>query len=47
MIKADRCSCPNEKHYARSGLELSDNEGLEQVACPKVQASDAEKDYSI
>jgi hypothetical protein len=47
MIKADRCSCPNEKHCTRNGSELSDTKDLDQVACSKVQASDAGKDYSI
>lgn len=47
MIKADRCSRPNEKHYARNGSELSGNKDLEEGACSKVQARDAGKDYSI
>lgn len=46
-MKADRCSCPDENHSARSGSELSDNKDLEQGACSKVQASGAGEDYSI
>jgi hypothetical protein len=41
MIKAGRCSFPNEKHCVSSGSELSDSKDLEQGACSKVQASDA------
>jgi hypothetical protein len=52
MIKADSCSCSNEKHCLRSGSVLSANENLDNAALENgaylmVQATGADKGYRV